>query len=183
MEDVVSLPRIFYLRLYFRFPQRERIFHDFFTSLLPTNNNAAILKSWPFFFFFFSLPTVPEHFTFQHRNWLSAEETFRRRRTLAKSTTPSLLLSCRATKDYWKTVVPCARNIFLGRKKVFPEMFVFSLTLTFSLYNIIILWRQGENLIASCYFLAQNFRVNEEEETVIQQLRFEKWMERQKMFR
>lgn len=78
--------------------------------LFSPKTRARTFKSWPFFF-----SCRPRAFHFPTSKL--AFNGFRRRRTLAKSTTPSLLLSCRVTKDYWNAIVPCTKNIFLGNKK------------------------------------------------------------------
>lgn len=73
-----------------------------------SEKSATIFKSSPFFFSFL----VPGYFTFHHRNYrLSVAST--RRRTLAKSTTPSLLLS---TKQ--NTI---EKLLFLARRNIFRE--------------------------------------------------------------
>lgn len=81
----------------------------FFARFLHSPKRARRYLNLRHFFFSF---LVPGYFTFHHRNYrLSVAST--RRRTLAKSTTPSLLLS---TKQ--NTI---EKLLFLARRNIFRE--------------------------------------------------------------
>lgn len=124
MEDVVSLPRIFYLAsLFLRSP-----LNDYFRR----KQELEHLNLGHFFFL-----VVPGHFTFQHRNWLSmgSEEGERSRNQ------PHLHCSFHvASQKTIETLLFLARRIFSWETKnfVFPEKLVFSLSLSFSC-NIVML--------------------------------------------